>query len=75
MKKRIQNVTAIGPASSANLGSGFDCFAIALNNIFDTVKISLNNKTNRNNNLNRLCNICNKVISPKFKLSKIQSVS
>ena len=45
MKKRIKNVIAIGPASSANLGSGFDCFAIALDNIFDTVKISLNGKS------------------------------
>lgn len=45
MKKRIQNVIAIGPASSANLGSGFDCFAIALNDLFDTVKINLNNKS------------------------------
>ena len=45
MKNRIKNVTAIGPASSANLGSGFDCFAIALDDIFDTVKISLNSKS------------------------------
>ena len=38
--KKIKDVTAIGPASSANLGSGFDCFAIALDNLYDTVKIT-----------------------------------
>ena len=38
--KKVKDVTAIGPASSANLGSGFDCFAIALDNLYDTVKIT-----------------------------------
>ena len=38
--KKTKNITAIGPASSANLGSGFDCFAIALDNLYDTVKIT-----------------------------------
>ena len=38
--KKIKDVIAIGPASSANLGSGFDCFAIALDNLYDTVKIT-----------------------------------
>lgn len=41
MKKK-KSIIAIGPASSANLGSGFDCFAIALNDLHDIVKITEN---------------------------------
>ena len=41
----MKSVTAIGPASSANLGSGFDCFAIALHDLHDTVTVTKNNKS------------------------------
>ena len=40
--KKTRSITVLGPASSANLGSGFDCFAISLDNLYDTVKISKN---------------------------------
>ena len=41
----MKSVTAIGPASSANFGSGFDCFAIALHDLHDTVTVTKNNKS------------------------------
>jgi len=43
--KKTRSITVLGPASSANLGSGFDCFAISLDNLYDTVKISRNNNS------------------------------
>ena len=43
--KKTKSITALGPASSANLGSGFDCFAISLDNLYDTVKISRNDNS------------------------------
>ena len=43
--KKTKIITALGPASSANLGSGFDCFAISLDNLYDTVKISKNDNS------------------------------
>ena len=43
--KKTRSITVLGPASSANLGSGFDCFAISLDNLYDTVKISKNDNS------------------------------
>ena len=34
-----------GPASSANLGSGFDCFAIAIEGISDKITLSVSDST------------------------------
>ncbi len=36
-----RSIRVIGPASSANLGPGFDAFAIALDGIYDTIEITL----------------------------------
>jgi len=37
----MQKITVKGPASSANLGPGFDTFAIAIDGIYDTVSMTL----------------------------------
>ena len=47
----MKSVTAIGPASSANLGSGFDCFAIARTPLMIVKKKSIYPKKLFSNNL------------------------
>jgi len=37
----MQKIVVKGPASSANLGPGFDTFAIAIDGVYDTVSITL----------------------------------
>lgn len=39
------HLTLSGPASSANLGSGFDCFAIAIEGLSDKIKLSVSDNT------------------------------
>ena len=39
------HLSLLGPASSANLGSGFDCFAIAIEGLSDKITLSVSDNT------------------------------